>query len=95
MVAPVAAVGLDTVDREDLARVEGDDGDVLLVDDGQDPPAGEGRTGVEVVQAAGSAQGDGALAVGDVVAEAEVTRGAAAGRIGLGPRGIRRGVSAP
>ena len=91
MVAPVALVGLDTVDRQDLARVEGDDGDVLLVGDGQDPPAGERRTDLEVVQAAGPPQGEGALAVGDVVAEAEVARGAAPGWMGLGPRGIRRG----
>ena len=69
----------------------GDDRDVLLVDDGQDPPAGECRTDLEVVQAAGPAQGEGALAVGDVVTEAEVTRGAAPGRMGLGQRGMGRG----
>jgi hypothetical protein len=55
--------------REDLAGVEGDDSDLLLVDDGEDPPAGEGRADLEVVQAAGPPQGDGALAVGDVVAD--------------------------
>jgi hypothetical protein len=32
------------VRREDLAGVEGDDRDPLLVDDGQDPPARECRT---------------------------------------------------
>jgi hypothetical protein len=52
------------VGRQDLARVEGDDCDLLLVGDGQDAPAGVGRTDVEVVQPAGPAQGDGALAVG-------------------------------
>ena len=66
--------------REDLAGVEGDDRDLLLVDDGEDAPAGVGRADVEVVQPAGPAQGDGALAVGDGVAEAEVARGAGAGR---------------
>ena len=45
--------------REDLAGVEGDDRDLLLVDDGEDPPAGEGRADLEVVQAAGPPQGDG------------------------------------
>ena len=73
--------------REDLAGVEGDDRDLLLVDDGEDPPAGEGRADLEVVQAAGPAQGDGALAVGDVVAEAEVAPSGGAGRQrpGCGP----------
>jgi hypothetical protein len=65
--------------REDLPGVEGDDRDLLLVDDGQDPLAGECRTDLEVVQAAGPPQGDGAVAVGDVVAEAEVAPRAGAG----------------
>jgi len=36
LVAPVAAIRLDEVRREDLAGVEGDDRDLVLVDDGQD-----------------------------------------------------------
>ena len=40
LVAPVPPVRLDQVGREDLAGVEGDDRDLLLVDDGQDAPAG-------------------------------------------------------
>ena len=39
--------------REDLAGVEGDDRDLLLIDDGQDPPAGIERAGIEMVEAAG------------------------------------------
>ena len=75
--------------REDFAGVEGDDRDLLLVDDGEDPPAGEGRADLEVVQAAGPPQGDGALAVGDVVAEAEVAPCAGAGRQRPGCRPVR------
>jgi hypothetical protein len=41
LVAPVPPIRLDQVGREDLAGVEGDDGDLLLIDDGQDPPTGE------------------------------------------------------
>ena len=70
--------------REDLAGVEGDDRDLVLVDDGQDPPAGMGGADLEVVQAAGPAQGDRALLVGDVVAQAEVAGCAATGRMRLG-----------
>jgi len=40
LVAPVPPIGLDQVGREDLAGVEGDDRDLLLVDDGEDPSAG-------------------------------------------------------
>ena len=76
---------------EDLAGVEGDDRHLLLVDDGQDPLAGMGRADVQVVQAAGPAQGDRALAVGGVVAEAEVAWGAAPCRMRLGARGIGLG----
>jgi hypothetical protein len=77
--------------RQDLARVEGDDGDLLHVDDGQDPPADNRRTDLEVVQAVGPPQVEGALAVGDVVAEAEVAWGAAPGRVRLDPGGVGRG----
>ena len=42
--------------RQDLARVEGDDRDLLLVDDGEDAPAGMGRADLEVVQPAGPAK---------------------------------------
>lgn len=57
--------------REELARVERDDGDLLLVDDREHPPASVGRPHLEVVQPAAPAQGDRALAVGGVVARAE------------------------
>ena len=73
---------LDPVGRQDLTRVEGDDGDLPLLGDGQDAPAGVGRTDLEVVEAAGPAQGDGALAVGDVVHER-------AAQGGTGPQGGR------
>ena len=73
MVAPVPAVRLDQVAREHIAGVEGDDGDLLFVHDGEDPAAGMVRADLEVVQATGSAERDRALRVGDVVAEAEVT----------------------
>jgi hypothetical protein len=72
LIAPVALVGLDAVDREDLAGLEGDDRDLLLVHDRQDPLPGMGRAGVEVVQAAGAPEDDRALAVRRVVAQAEV-----------------------
>jgi hypothetical protein len=61
LAAPVPPIRLDPVGREDLAGVESDDRDLLLVDDGQDPSAGEGRADLEVMEAAGPAQGDGAL----------------------------------
>ena len=52
-----------------------------------------GGTDLEVVQATGPAQGDRPLLVGDVVAQAEVARGAATGRKRLGcrPVGLARG----
>ena len=40
MVAPVPPIRLDQVGREDLAGVEGDHGDLLLVDDGASTCAG-------------------------------------------------------
>ena len=43
MVAPVPAVGLDQVGREDRAGAEGDDRDLMFVGDGQDPPTGMSR----------------------------------------------------
>jgi len=55
------------VGGQDLAGVERDDRDLPLVGDGQDARAGVGRADVEVVQAAGPAQGDRTLAVGSVV----------------------------
>ncbi len=61
----------------------------MLVGDGEDPPAGMGSADLEVVQAATPAQGDRAVPVGDVVAEAEVARGARAGRQRLGRRPVR------
>ena len=75
--------------REDLAGVEGDDRDLMLVDDGQDPLTGMSRTDVEVMEPAGPAQGDPALPVGHVVAEPEVAPGAGAGGHRLGRRPVR------
>ena len=40
LIAPVPPIRLDAVGRKDLAGVEGDDWDLLLVDDRQDPPTG-------------------------------------------------------
>jgi hypothetical protein len=84
-----------SVGRKDLAGVEGGDRDLQLVDDGQDPPAGECRTDLEVVQATGPAQGDRAPAVGDVVAEAEVAPCAGAGGLGLRGGPVRLGGGHP
>jgi hypothetical protein len=77
------------VGREDLAGVEGDDGYVVFVGDGQDPPAGVGRADLEVVEPAAPAQGDRARAVGDVVAEPEVGPAAGARRQRLRRRPVR------
>jgi hypothetical protein len=68
------------VGREDLAGIKGDDRGLVLVDEGQDPPTRMGRADLEVIQAAGSPQSEGALAVGDIVAEADV----GSGRMGTG-----------
>ena len=59
----------------------------LLVDDGQDAPAGVGGADPQVMQPAGPAQGHAAIAVDGVVAQAEVARRAAPGGMRLGPRG--------
>ena len=48
-----------------------------------------GRADLAVVEAAVPPQGHGPLAVGNVVAEAEVGRAAAPGGMGPGPRGVR------
>ena len=76
--------------REDLAGIERDDRDLRLIDDGQDPPTGVGGTDLEVIQATGPSQGHGTLLVGDVVAQAEVARCAATGRMRLGRRPVGR-----
>ena len=81
--------------REDLAGVEGDDRDLLLVDDGQDAPAGMSCADVEVVQAPGPAQGDPAIAIGQVVAEAEMPRSAGPGGLGLRGGPVRLGGGDP
>ena len=56
--------------------------------DGEDTPSGVGGPDLEVVHAAGPAQGHRALLVGDVVALAEMTRCAASARVGLGRRAV-------
>ena len=88
-VAPVQFLGLDAVAREELAGVEGDDGDRGLVDDRGPPPARVRRADLEVVHPAAAAEGDRTLLVGDVVAQAEVAECAAARRVGLGLRAVR------
>lgn len=75
--------------REDLAGLEGDDGDLLLVDDGEHPGPGMGRADLEVVQAPGTPECHGALAVGGVVAEPEMAPGAGARRQRLRRRPAR------
>lgn len=72
LVAPVTLVGLDPMARENLARVEGNERDLLLIDDGDDSTPGV------------SPQGHGAPAVGDVIAQAEV---ASVGSARRRPRG--------
>jgi hypothetical protein len=79
------------VGGQDLAGVEGDDGHLDLVDDGQHATPGVGGTDLEVMQAARPAQGDPTGAVGRVIAQPEVARGGAAGRLRLGQRAIRLG----
>jgi len=44
LVAPVAAIGLDEVAREDLTGGEVDDGDLALIVDGQDPTTATSRS---------------------------------------------------
>jgi hypothetical protein len=96
LVAPVAPFRFDQVAGEDLARVEGDDRDVDLVDDREDARSGMGGPGVEMVQAAGPAQGQRTLAVGAVVAEPEVAAaGPGAGGLRPGDRRIRLGEGDP
>ena len=60
MVAPIGALGLDAVGREDLAGLERDDGDLALVGDGEDATTTMGRPDPQVMQAPGLAQGHGA-----------------------------------
>src|SRR5690242_17228846 len=88
-VAPVARAGVDPVRREDLARLEGDDRDLLLVDDRQDAPPGMGRTDLEVVQPPGPSEGHGTPAIGGVVAQSEVAPPGGTGRLGLGECPVR------
>ena len=66
-----------------------------LVDDREDPPAGMGGADFAVVHAAGLAQADGALLVGDVVAQAETTLGARTGGHGLRRRPVGLGGGPP
>ena len=96
MVAPVGPGGLDAMRGQDLARVESDDGDLTLVDDGEDALTGVGGADPQVMQTAGPAQGDAAAPVDQIVAEPEVTGGAAPGRVCLrsGPVGLDRGHAA-
>src|SRR6476660_181284 len=74
LVAPIGLVGLDAVERKDLARVEGNHADRVLVDDGQDASTGMGSPDPQVMQAAGPAQGHPAAEVDAVVAQSEEAR---------------------
>ena len=69
---------------EDLARVEGDDRDLALVDDREDAPTAMGRPDPEVMKATGPTEGDGATPVDEVVAEPEMTPAPRTGRQRLG-----------
>ena len=75
---------LDAVAGQDIAGVESDDRHLALVDDRQDSPSGVGGADLEMVQPAGAAEGDPAIAIGHVVAEPEVPRGPCPGGLGLG-----------
>ena len=79
--------------REDLAGLEGDDGDLVLVDDGEDALPGMGGPDPQMMQAARSAQGHPAAAIDQVVAKPEVTGGTPPGRVCLRSRpvGLGRG----
>ena len=55
MVAPIRSLGLDAVGSEDLAGLEREDGDLALIDDGQDAATAMGGPDPQVVQAAGPA----------------------------------------
>ena len=81
--------------REDLAGVESDDRDLVLIGDGEDAPAGMGGPDLEVVQPTGPAQGDPAVGVGQVVAETEVVGSAGPGGHRLRGRRVRLGRSDP
>jgi hypothetical protein len=52
LVAPVALVGFDPMAREDSSGVEGDEGDVGLIDDREDTAPRVGDAGVEVMEPA-------------------------------------------
>jgi hypothetical protein len=76
LVAPVLSVGFDPVGGEYFAGVEVDDRDGAVVGDGEDAFSGVGSSGGEVVHAAGAAEAHFPGAVGAVVAQPEVFRGA-------------------
>jgi len=89
LIAPVAPVGFDPMAREHLAGVEGDEGDVGLVDDREDPTPRMGDPGVEVVEPPGPAERDDAVAVGNVIAQAEMAAASRTRRARLRRRSIR------
>ena len=70
-VAPVASVGVDGVGAEDFA-VEVDDGDGVVVDEGEDAFASVLGADAEVVHAGGAAQAGFAVCADLVVADAVV-----------------------
>ena len=53
MVAPIRSLGLDAVGCEDRAGLECDDGDLALIDDGQDAATTMGGPDPQMVLAAG------------------------------------------
>jgi hypothetical protein len=73
LVAPVALLWLDDVDREDLAGGEVGDGDLVLVGEREDACAGVFGADAEVVHAAGAAEAHLAFGVEPVVAQAVMT----------------------
>lgn len=83
----VVAVGVEGEPTDELAGVE--DPDVAVGDEELDRPALAGSADADVVQLAVVAQGDLALGVDLVVADAEVgARGGRAGRPGLDPGAV-------
>jgi hypothetical protein len=67
---------------------EGDDGDLVIVDDGEDAPAGVDGPDAQVVHPATPAQTHPATTVDEVGAEPERPLGTAPGRVRLRPRPV-------
>jgi hypothetical protein len=81
----VVACGVDDEFAEEFAGGGVDDSDVEVVDEHDDAGAGVGSADADVVESAGDAEGEFAVGVDDVVADAVVgVVAAVGGRGGLG-----------